>query len=181
MLKVASNFELDYVETQKEIEELNKTLFAHAKLQYCFENYLNKITQNNNVSILACLTSLYAQIIKIQREKRPYEKITDFYRTKWYKYVREAMIEEESFDIKNYSTCSMQTLSETLFNMLIECQFYLINSTDETMLTCDKKNLILEVFVLDENNDFENFKQEKENEVQLWLDEVMHERWELNE
>ena len=178
MFNLASNHNLDYVETEKRIEKLNKTLFAHAKLQYCLENYLNKITLNNNLSILACLTSLYAQIIKIQKEKRPYDKIKDFSRTNWCKYVRDAMLEEESFDIKNYSKCSLQDLSEVLFNLIVECEYYLKNSTDETMIGCDEcntpQNIILEIFIMEEDNTFEKFKVEQEILVQNWLKEEMH-------
>ncbi|MBO5954455.1 MAG: hypothetical protein J6Q13_00620 [Clostridia bacterium] len=178
MLSVASNHNLDYIETEKEIEKLNKTLFSHAKLQYCLENYLNKITLNNNLSILVCLTAMYAQILKIQKEKRPNERIQDFARTKWYRYVREAMLEEESFDIKNYSKYSLQSLSEVLFNLIVECEYYLKNSTDEMMVGYDGKNKLqninLEIFVIEGDNTFENFKAEQEILVQNWLTEEMY-------
>jgi len=179
MLKLASNFNLDYIETEKEIEKLNKTLFVHAKLQYCLENYLNKITQNNNLSILACLISLYTQILKIQKEKKPHEDIEDFARTKWYRYVRSAMLEEENFDIKNYAKYSLQGLSEVLFNMLVECEYYLANSTDETMIGYDGKNapqnINLEIFIMEEDNTFENFKIAKENLIYDWMVDKIHE------
>ena len=145
------------------------------------EYHLNKISRNNNLSILACLISLYTQILKIQKEKKSNEHIEDFARTKWYRYVRTAMIEEENFDIKNYSKYSLQDLSEVLFKFIVECEYYLANSTDETMLTIDKKNIVLDVFVIEEDNTFENFKKQYENLVQDWLDEEMHKRWELNE
>ena len=185
MNELASNYDLDYIETEKQIEKLDKTLFAHAKLQYCLVNQLNKINLNNNLSILACLTSLYAQIIKIQREKRPYEKVQDFVRTKWYKYVREAMLEEENFDIKNYSKYSLKNLSEVLFDLIVECEYYLANSTDETMIGYDDENqpqnINLEIFVMEEDNTFENFKQNYEELVQEWLNEEMHKNQMTNE
>lgn len=178
MFNLASNHNLDYIETEKRIKKLNKTLFAHAKLQYCLENYLNKISINNNLSILSCLISLYTQILKIQKEKKPNERIEDFSRTKWYRYVRSAMLEEENFDIKNYNKYSLQGLSEILFNLIVECEYYLKNSTDETMLGYDGRNepqnINLEIFVMEEDNTFENFKVEQEILVQDWLSEEMY-------
>ena len=183
MFNMASNHNLDYMETEKEIKKLNRTLFAHAKLQYCLENHLNKITLNNNLSILACLVSLYTKISKIKKEKRPNEQIQDFSRTKWYKYVRNAMLEEDSFDIKKYSTYSLQDLSEVLFNLIVECEYYLSNSTEETMLTSDMKNVVLEIYVIETDNsdNFIKFKQEQESLVQDWLDKEMHNNQILSE
>lgn len=185
MFELASNQNLDYIETEKRIEKLNKTLFAHAKLQYCLENYLNQISRNNNLSILSCLISLYTQILKIQKEKKPNEKIEDFTRTKWYRYVRSAMLEEENFDIKNYNKFSLQQLSEMLFNLIVECEYYLKNATDETMLGYDEKNepknINLEIFILEEDNTFENFKKEYEELVQDWLNEEIHKHQTMGE
>lgn len=160
---------------EKRKQKLDRTLFSHAKLQYCFDNYLHEINLNNNISILTCLMAIYDKVIKIKNAKVGSSDGTkDITKTKWYRYVREAMIEEQKFDIKNYSKMSLQELSETLFNMIVEREYMFENSTTETMFSSEGKTIELDVFVDEGDNTFVNFKKEFEDEVYDWLLEEMH-------
>lgn len=169
MLKLASNFNLDMIEFNEKKQKLESVLFSHAKLQYCFDNYLNEVYLNNNISVLTCLMAIYEKVNKIAKEKQSNMKIRDIARTNWYKYVREAMLEEQSFDIKTYSHLSLQELSERLFVIILDGEYILNNSVQETMLSADNQTIVLDVFVLEENNLFKEFKKEKEQEVWDWL------------
>lgn len=174
MLDLASNYNLDNTEIEKSIKKLQNTLLAHAKLQYCFENYLNKITKNNDLSILACLISLKLKISKIKKEKNPTETIEDVAKTKWYKYVKAAMLEEQGFDIKNYAKCSLQELSEILFDLVVQSQYDLDNVVTETSVSTDSKTILLDVYALEENNDYADYKNEIEQKIDNWLFYSMH-------
>lgn len=173
-LKLASNFDLDYVEVTRRKQKLDETLFSHAKLQYCFDKYLKEISLNNNISVLTCLMAMYSKILEIKKEKNPTERVQNIKLTNWYKYVREAMLEEEKFDIKNYSSMTLQELSDKLVDLMVECQYWLENSTEETSLSTDLETIIMDVFVVEENNNYKDFKEEFEQNIYDWLIEEMH-------
>ena len=180
MLKLASNFDIDYVEMTTKRDKLERTLLAHAKLQYCFDNYILDSVCENDISILSCLISLYAVAVKIKNEKQKnYEcKIKDVYRSKWYKYVREAMLEEQGFDIKQYSKLSLQELSEALFDLIVEREYFYENSTTESMLSAEGTTIHLDIFVDEEDNSFEEYKNRKVQEVWDWVEQEDH-KWSL--
>lgn len=174
MMSVASNFDLDNVEVDRISKRFDKTLFAHAKLEYCFENYLNEISLNNNISILTYLMAIYAKVVKIKKAKNPNENVENITLTKWYRYVRNAMLEEEAVDIKDISKFSLEELSEKLFNLIVYCQYFLTNTTQETMLSTEGENVVIELFVIEENNDYQEYKQEFERKVYDWMVERIH-------
>lgn len=179
MFKLASNFDIDYVEMQTRREKLERTLLAHAKLQFCFDNYISTSLCKNDISILACLISLYGAAVKLKNEKnRLSEQKKDVFRLKWYKYVREAMLEEQGFDIRQYSKLSLQELSEVLFDLIVKNEYFYENSTTESMLSAEGTTIHLDIFVDEGDNTFEKFKNDIEQEVWDWIDQEDH-KWHL--
>ena len=129
------------------------------------------------MSILACLTALYTEILNKKKEKNPTCQVRDMSRTKWYKYVREAMIEEDGFDIKEYSKKSMKQLCDKLFDLIVECEYYLQNFVEETMLTSNKENVVLEIYAMELDDNYQALKNEMEEKVSLWLETEMHKNY----
>ena len=174
IMKIASNHDLDYIEVNEKSKKIDETLFSHAKLEYCFENFLNKISLNNNISVLACLMAMYEKVIKMKKEKNPNENVESIHLSRWYRYVRFAMLEEEAVDIKDFSKFSLHELCEKLFDMFVECEYYLANAIEEVTLSTDLENIYMDMYVIEENNDYDEFKQEFEQKVYDWMIEKIH-------
>lgn len=121
--KLASNWDIDAVEMNKQKQKLEDTLFAHAKLQYSLENIVENY-KINNVEVLAYLMSLYAKAVKIKKEKSTFHQyVKDISRTKFYRYVKEAAFEEKGWDIKLHSNLSLAELSNKIFDYCVEQQY----------------------------------------------------------
>ena len=176
MKEIASNYDLDYIATDNAVKRMDEKLSSHAKLQFCFENYLKEISLNNNLEILACLMAIYKTIVDLKKSKNPALKSERVELSKWYRYVRFAFLEEEAVDIKDFSKFSLQELSEKLFDLITQCQYYIKNSTDERVLLADGQNMELEVLFVEEDNDYVDFKIGFEQEVRDWMIGKIHNR-----
>lgn len=174
--EIASNHSLDYFEVKNRTNKLDRTLFAHAKLEFCFEKFLKEFTLNNDISVLACLMAIYEKTISMKNSKFPNLKMEKVYLTNWYRYVRFAYLEEDAIDIKDFSKLSLQDLCENLFDLIVESQYRLKNSVKETYLSSEGDNIELDIFVLEKDNDLELFKQEIEQKVFDWMVEQIHKR-----
>ncbi len=174
MLKLASNQNLDYVEIESETKKLDETLFSHAKLEYCFENYLKEINLRNDINILAVLMGMYAKVVSLKKSQNPNEKFEGVKQSNWYKYVRDAMIEEEAVDIKDLNKLSLQEFSEKLFDLYVDMEYFHLNTTKETSLSTDSETIYMDIFVIEENNDYDEFEQEFEQKVKDWMVEQIH-------
>ena len=169
MLKLASNQDLDYIEIKNKTKKLDETLFSHAKLEFCFENFLKEINLKNDISVLACLMEMYAKVVSLKKSQNPNEKLEGITLSKWYRYVRFAMLEEEAVDIKDLKNLSLQEFSEKLFDLYVDMEYFHLNTTKETSISTDSETIYMDVYVIEENNDFEDFRIEFEQQVNDWL------------
>jgi len=168
MFDVASNWDIDAVETERRIKDLESTLFAHAKMQYCFNKYVKDFSENNDIEMLACLMAMYAKIMKTKKQKQPHLNIKEISHTKFYKYVKEAFLEECGRDIKNYSQYKFKDFSNAIFDMVAERCYDEEHLVDESMLSAEGDAIVLKVYSIEHLNDINDLKQEMEEEVREW-------------
>lgn len=168
MWEVASNWDLDAIETEKQIKDLEDKLFAHAKLQYCFDNYINDIREGMDINILACLMAMYAKIMKLKKEKLN-QQVKDISHTKFYRYVKDAFLEDCGQDIKKFSQFSFQDFGNKIFDMIVEMCYDAEHVVNEPMLSAEGKEIILRVYSMEELNDIADLKKEMEQEVFDWM------------
>jgi len=160
-----------------------KTLFNHAKLKYCIDNYFEDNNFGNPTYMAGLLISLYANICNTLRTKELNEKIPSVKKGKLYRYVKDANL-EQGIDISKYSKLSFSQFAEIIFNYMVNCQYEVDNSTIQPMLVTaydDGKNRLgvkeefARIFVIaDDTPKYEAFKQEIEKEVYNWLVQEMH-------
>ena len=161
-----------FINTKKKYDEI---LMAHAKFEYCVTNFLYEISLNNDIAIAGILAAFYAKALSVQQERMSENfKHKDFYRTKYYKYIYEANLEECERDIKSFKKLSNVQIMEQLFNLIMFTQYEVENATDDIMVRVDGPSQILTLYRIEENNDFVEFKKQKEREVYDWLVEQMH-------
>lgn len=172
MHKLGSNWDIDATKAKEKENSLNSSLMAHAKMKYCFDNYLKEIAMSDNLTLLACLMAFYAKINKLQKEQKPDKIVRDIYKTNFYKYVKEVCLEEENLDIRKYAQLGLKDFVEMLFEIVSSYRYKSDNFVLETMLTADMQTDMLEVFVDDGNNDYQTFKKEFEQEIWDWIYQI---------
>lgn len=149
--ELASNWDIDAAEMDKRKQQLEDVLFSHAKLKYCFDNYIEDFSIKN-IDVLACLMTLYAKIVKTKKEKLIFQQIPEVSRTKFYRYVKEAYLEETGKEIKDFSKMSKLDLCKKVFDLCVKEQ-YLFTYPEEAQC------------FLETDEKFVEFKKDIEQEV----------------
>ena len=175
LMRELASSDLDYTGIRKQKDKLDRQFFTYAKFEYCKRNFLSALDLNNDLATVGVLAILYDKITKMLREQGKMN-VPIFSRTKLFKYIQEAMREEDMTDIKSvYKNKSVSQLIERLFHVIAINKYEFDNSTEETMASAvDDKNYILQIHVVEENNEFAEYKQKFENEVYDWLVKEMH-------
>ena len=174
MLKLASE-DIDYIEFHKKKKQLDENLFRSAKLDYCLNGLFYGVDLNNDLYLAGILLTIYDKITKNLRGKNPYVTCPHVTRSNLFKYVKEALLEVYSIDIvKMFANKNMAQLIDFLWEAVLVRMYDLDNSTDEVVLGADLKNYLLHIQVIEEHNDFEDYKKQVEEEVYEELVDKMH-------
>lgn len=166
--EVASNWDLDYVEADKQFNELEEKTFAHAKLQYCFDNYINDIRTDLDIEILACLMAMYAKIMKLKKDKLN-QHVKDVTHSKFYRYVKDSYLEDCGQNIKKYAQFSFMDFANKIFDLIVERCYDSEHLINESMLSAEGDEIVLRVYSIEELNDIADLKKEMEQEVKDWM------------
>ena len=70
--------------------------------------------------------------------------------------------------------------SKKLFDLCVDMEYFHLNTTKETSLSTDSETIYMDIYVIDEDNDYQEFKRSFEEKVNHWLVEKIHSKHIVN-
>lgn len=185
-IKDLTNQDLTYSEFFAKKQKQDNILIALAKFEYCKDKYKKENYIRNDLIVLGYLVTILIKLQDKNYKIHPELDKTSTVRTKLYKYIKEANLEEEQIDIKNYSKYTILELIEKLYNITINYDYEHENETVEPALAIEHNSDDINdlghyvqdyyhVHVDEGDNTFENYKKQKDKEIYDWLIDKMHE------